>query len=133
MILGSPALDGAGRIYVGTMEGALYCLRQDDGEFIWRFDAEGGLFSSPALDGAGRVYVASVTLPYVLDALTGALHWKFRTSAAIYLPAAAVRDGRPRVVFVGSTDWNCTRFEQTTVTCVESDARVTHAAELSAA
>ena len=51
LILGSPALDGAGRIYVGTMEGALYCLRQDDGEFIWRFDAEGGLYSSP---GVGR-------------------------------------------------------------------------------
>lgn len=108
LILGSPALDGAGRIYVGTMEGALYCLRQDDGGFIWRFDAEGGLYSSPALDGGGRVYVGSVdSYLYALDALTGALHWKFRTSAAIYSsPAASVRDGTGRgYVFVGSTDW----------------------------
>ena len=108
LILGSPALDGMGRIYVGTMEGALYCLRQDDGGFIWRFDAEGGLYSSPALDGAGRVYVGSVdSYLYALDALTGALHWKFRTSAAIYSsPAAALRDGSGRgYVFVGSTDW----------------------------
>ena len=44
---------------------------------------------------------------YALDALTGALHWKFRTSAAIYSsPAASVRDGTGRgYVFVGSTDW----------------------------
>ena len=96
---------------MGTMEGALYCLRQDDGGFIWRFDAEGGLYSS-ALDGGGRVYVGSVdSYLYALDALTGALHWKFRTSAAIYSsPAASVRDGTGRgYVFVGSTDWKLSR------------------------
>ena len=60
--LGSPALDGMGRIYVGTMEGVPYCLRQDDGGFIWRFDAEGDC-TSPALDGAGRVYGGSADLP----------------------------------------------------------------------
>ena len=33
------------------MEGAMYCLRQSDGSFLWRFDAEGGIYASPALDG----------------------------------------------------------------------------------
>ena len=108
LILGSPALDGVGRIYVGTMEGALYCLRQSDGEFLWRFDAEGGLYSSPALDGQGRVYVGSVdSYLYALDSETGEMAWKFRTNAAIYSsPAASVRDSRGvGYVFVGSTDW----------------------------
>ena len=29
----------------------MYCLSQSDGSFLWRFDAEGGIYASPALDG----------------------------------------------------------------------------------
>ena len=57
LIMGSPALDDHGQVFVGTMQGAMYSLRQEDGGFLWRFDAEGGLYSSPALDGNGRLYV----------------------------------------------------------------------------
>ena len=105
LILGSPALDAQGRIFIGTMEGAVYCLTQTDGSFVWRFDAEGGVYSSPALDGEGTLYVGSVDgYLYALSAATGALAWKFRTNAAVYSsPAIAPSD--VGLVFVGSTDW----------------------------
>jgi outer membrane protein assembly factor BamB len=103
--MGSPALDDEGRIFIGTMEGAMYCLRQSDGSFVWRFDAEGGIYASPALDGNGRLYVGSVdSYLYALNSTTGALAWKFRTNAAIY-SSAAIADGDAGLVYVGSTDW----------------------------
>ena len=108
LIMGSPALDRDGRIFVGSMDGSLYALRQSDGGFIWQFDAEGGLYSSPALDGEGRLYVGSVdSYLYALDSATGRLAWKFRASAAIY-SSPAVSPGGPEgggLVFVGCTDW----------------------------
>ena len=108
LIMGSPALDRDGRIFVGSMDGSLYALRQSDGGFIWQFDAEGGLYSSPALDGEGRLYVGSVdSYLYALDSATGRLAWKFRASAAIY-SSPAISPGGPEgggLVFVGCTDW----------------------------
>jgi len=105
-ILASPALDGLGRIYVGTMEGSMYCLNQTNGEQIWRFDAEGGLYSSPSLDGHGRLFVGSVdSYVYALESVTGGLIWKFRTSAAVYSSPAMSPGDADATVFVGSTDW----------------------------
>lgn len=83
----------------------MYCLRQSDGSFVWRFDAEGGIYSSPALDGAGRLYVGSVdSYLYALNSTTGVLAWKFRTNAAVY-SSPAIAGGGEGLVYVGSTDW----------------------------
>ena len=41
----------------------MYCLSQSDGSFLWRFDAEGGIYASPALDGgvASRLHTDTHT------------------------------------------------------------------------
>ena len=109
LVLGSPALDTQGRVFVGSMAGTLYALHSSDGSFLWFFDAEGGLYSSPALDeDTGRLYIGGVDgYLYALRASTGELLWKFRTSGAIYSSptTAPATDRSPGVVFVGSTDW----------------------------
>ena len=108
LVMGSPALDAHGRVFVGSMAGTLHAVRAADGAPLWSFDAEGGLYSSPALDDLGVVYVGGVdSYLYALRADTGALKWKFRASAAIYsspatAPSAAFAGG---LVFVGAADW----------------------------
>lgn len=112
LVLGSPALDNSNRVFVGSMAGTLYALRRSDGEFLWEFHAEGGLYSSPSLDLSDannpKLYIGGVdSYLYALNAATGELLWKFRTSAAIYgspATAPATATSGP-LVFVGSTDW----------------------------
>jgi len=48
--------ESQGRIYLGTEEGNLFCLDQNEGEELWRFRAEGAIRSTPVLTGETVIF-----------------------------------------------------------------------------
>jgi outer membrane protein assembly factor BamB len=69
-----PALD-AGILYVPSYDGALYALKRQGGEILWRFDAGGS--KTVALDGP-RVYLpSSEGSIYALQKSNAKVLWKF--------------------------------------------------------
>lgn len=48
-------------LLVGSHDGFVRCLRQADGELLWKFDCSGALFASPAHDAHARVVYAATT------------------------------------------------------------------------
>jgi eukaryotic-like serine/threonine-protein kinase len=95
----SPAVV-AGRVYVGTAEGSVFCLNAADGEVIWETPTDGCVVSSPAVHD-GFVYVGSVDrCLYALAAATGEKLWRVRTWRPV-VASPLILDGR---VYIGSMD-----------------------------
>jgi parallel beta-helix repeat protein len=98
-VYSSPAV-ADGKVYVGSLDGKVYCLDALTGAHIWNYTT-GQVYSSPAVSD-GRVYVGSY-MPfkvYCLDAATGAHIWNYTTGGQIW-SSPAVADGK---VYVGSLD-----------------------------
>lgn len=95
----SPAVVG-GRVYVGSDDGMLSCLRADDGEVLWQARTEGAVVSSAAVH-QGVVYVGSSDrCLYAFDAEDGRSLWRLRTWRPV-IASPLVLDGR---VYIGSMD-----------------------------
>ncbi len=56
-MVSSPAVS-RGYVYVGSLDGKVYCLNAATGEKVWEFVTGDAVFSSPAVSG-GNVYVGS--------------------------------------------------------------------------
>ena len=70
-----PVLEGS-TLYLPSYDGALYALKRENGEVIWRFDAGG---SKTVLIDADRLYLpASEGMVYALDKSSGKIQWKFQ-------------------------------------------------------
>ncbi|MBI4876956.1 MAG: PQQ-binding-like beta-propeller repeat protein [Acidobacteria bacterium] len=69
-----------GRLFVGTVEGDIHCVRAADGEILWTRHTTGGVYPSPATDGQTVYTGAWGGHYYALDAETGDIRW------AYYLP-----------------------------------------------
>jgi hypothetical protein len=89
----------AGRVFVATHAGNVYCLRAEDGEGIWRFRAQGPFLHSPAVAG-GRVLAASSDGNlYALNPDTGKLEWRYWAGYGGFSAAPVVDAG---LVFLGT-------------------------------
>jgi uncharacterized repeat protein (TIGR01451 family) len=89
-----------GRVYVGVMNGKMYCLDALSGAQEWVYHA-GGPIPHTAAVASGRVYFGALDgRVYALDALNGEVAWTYQTDGPIYSAPAAV-DG---TVFIGSLD-----------------------------
>ncbi len=108
----SPAVAG-GRMYVGSIQGTVYCLNTTTGASIWNYTTlYGGLgvYSSPAVAG-GCMYVGSDQgTVYCLNATTGTLNWSYTTGNSVY-SSPAVSGG---CVYVGSDDGKVYCLDATT-------------------
>jgi outer membrane protein assembly factor BamB len=103
----SSPLATAGRIYVGSQDGTVYCLLAKSGRIVWRYRAGGAVKAAPAFS-QDRIFVAayggSVT---ALRAKDGKVVWRAGTSgrsfgrAGNFYGTPAVRFGR---VYAGNTD-----------------------------
>jgi outer membrane protein assembly factor BamB len=82
---GSPAVDGRGRIYAGTIGGRLYALEDNLSE-RWHFDlpqGENAINSTPAVGDDGSVYFGSWNnRVYCLEA-DGSQRWEFDTRGPV--------------------------------------------------
>ena len=106
-VLSSPAAVG-GFVYVGSMDGYVYCLNATTGAFVWNYTMGGAVYSSPAVVGGlvyvGSEYVEPISRPYTsyvycLNATTGSLVWSYQLTYDFVDTSPAVVGG---FVFVGS-------------------------------
>jgi outer membrane protein assembly factor BamB len=70
-------------LYVGAMNGNVYCLSIADGQIKWTFPTGGPVGGSPAYSG-GIIYIASTDRNlYALNAINGDKIWNWTTTAGI--------------------------------------------------
>ena len=107
-VVSSPAVAN-GYVFVGSNEGAVYCLNSSNGELVWYYPSGSAVESSPAIDN-GRVYIGSYDgNVYALNATSGAKLWNSTIGSnveaspgSIYSSPAVVGG----VVYIGSYDGN---------------------------
>jgi len=104
-ISASPVVAG-GQVFVGTQEGAFFCLDLATGEEIWQFKTEGPV-SAPAAVLENRVYFGDTYgFVYALDTANGSEIWRFETDGQIEGGINIVASGDEGArIFVGSHDF----------------------------
>jgi outer membrane protein assembly factor BamB len=112
----SPTIVGS-RLYIGTAEGNVYCLRASDGKTLWRYQVGGPVKGAITYD-RGRVFFGSYDGNlYSLRATTGKLLWKASSGRdwsgghGHFYSTPAVAYSR---VYVGSTDHIVYAFDERT-------------------
>jgi outer membrane protein assembly factor BamB len=104
--LGSSAAVVDGKIYVGSNDGAVYCINAADGSQIWKVSLSQGYsaaISSSIAVADGKLYFGCYNGDvYCLDASTGAQVWAYTTDSSVQSSPAVVNGH----VYVGSWDGN---------------------------
>lgn len=78
-------------VYIGAADKEIFAFSADNGEEIWRFETENGIWAQPALSDSGTLFVSSLDRNlYALDAETGEVMWQTSLSGAL--------SGRPVLV-----------------------------------
>lgn len=101
-ILGGPAIDDQGNVYVSSQDGRVHCFAPD-GSLNWIFSgATDWMESAPTIGADGTVYAGSWDgVLYAIDGANGSLKWSFATGAVLIGSPAVGSDG---TVFMGSND-----------------------------
>lgn len=99
-VYSSPAVDGAGTIYVGSEDAKLYAVNPDGTE-AWSYTTGGAVNSSPAIAPDESIYVGSDDGKLHALKSDGTFRWTYQTGAAIGSSPAIGLDG---TIYVGSTD-----------------------------
>lgn len=82
-ISASPVIDVLkGRIYVGTDDGSLVCVRAADGSEIWRYVSRGPVLQPPVLSDGLVLFSNEASQVYALDADTGKYRWQHKGEEA---------------------------------------------------
>jgi outer membrane protein assembly factor BamB len=83
---GQPEIDPKHRrVFVGSSDRGLYCVRAEDGHVLWRFETVGFVNGAPLYDERENVvyFGSNDGALYKLDADTGRLRWRFATNAEV--------------------------------------------------
>jgi len=97
----SPAVDN-GYVYVGSIDGAVYCIDASNGQWVWYYPTGSAVVSSPAINN-GIVYIGSDNdNVYALNATNGAKLWNYTTGGEVTSSPAVVNSA----VYIGSDDGN---------------------------
>lgn len=97
-IVSSPVVEG-GKVYFGSDDGQLYCLRVADGEKLWSFATEDMIEAPPLICGETVYFGSSDFFFYALDAASGELRWKHEVDDKILGGANFLRNP------AGDGDW----------------------------
>lgn len=86
-------LVGGARVWVGSGKGWLYCLASLEGRILWRFKADGPIYSNLLLDGEKVFFGDGDGHFYAVDVDKGELLWQFDASSSIISPPGSYRGG----------------------------------------
>jgi outer membrane protein assembly factor BamB len=101
----SPALT-ADRVVFGGRDKRLHCVRKDNGEEIWAFQARGKVDSSPVIVGDKVVVGSEDGNLYMVKLADGTEVWSYEIGEAVTSSPAVVNG----IVVVGSEDGNVYAF-----------------------
>lgn len=105
----SPTVVGS-RVFIGTAEGNVYCLRASDGKTLWSYHVGGPVKGAIAYDRRKVFFGSYDGRFYALTAATGRLLWTASSSGHFYsTPSVAYSR-----VYVGSTDHSVYAFNENT-------------------
>lgn len=94
---GQPVMWG-NNLFIGSLDGHLYCFNSDTGEVRWAY-AAGRMYKSSACFYRGRLYIGNVdNFVRCIDGLTGDLVWSYNTHTDIDSSPVVYGD----TVYVGS-------------------------------
>ena len=92
-----------GKVYVGSLDGKLYCLNAETGALLWAVQTTGAILSSPTYVAGDGLYFASLDgFVYKLNVANGNVLWNQSTPIGTNIQmmgTPAVGDGK---VFIGS-------------------------------
>lgn len=100
----SPAIS-RGKVFVGSADGYVYCLKIEDGTKEWAFKTGGEVESSPLVLGGKLLVGSSDAFLYALDTTNGNLVWKYETGDKILGAPNWTRNAGKDAVLVGSYDF----------------------------
>jgi len=99
LISGSPAMAGDRKLYLGSKDGAVYCVSALDGRALWKYPPGAGtsiepILSSPTIiDNDTLLARAGPKLVVALNRQTGELKWEYRLATPPERPKAAATGG----------------------------------------
>lgn len=94
-VISSPVVSD-GVVYVGSTDGSMYALGQNDGTVKWKFATRGPVLSTAAVAN-GLVYFGSVDGNiYAVDAATGKERWRFATKGERRFTAPGIHGAIPK-------------------------------------
>jgi len=104
MVESSPATYD-GRLFVGCMDGNLYCYDAENGKEIWNFETGGPIYSSPAIFEKRIYFGSNDSNVYCVDWEDGSLLWKFEGPSGFQSSPVITGDfdNKPRV-YIGCND-----------------------------
>lgn len=74
-IRSSPTVVG-NKVYVGSLDGKVYCLKAENGYVLWTYQTDGPIFGSPVYH-QGTIYITSTDrYLYALNATDGSFKWR---------------------------------------------------------
>ena len=88
-LVGSPAVDAGGNIYIGSLDDYLYCLKPD-GSLNWKVQLDADINSSPVIAPNNRVLIATQTRLYSYT-FEGVPKWNYEITT--YATPAVSSDG----------------------------------------
>jgi len=100
----------SGKVYLGTLRGALHAMEAATGKDLWVFQAGGPILHAAAADGEKVFFGAADGKVYALNTGDGGLAWTHRTGAAVW-NAPALHGG---LLLVGSRDGRLYALEAAT-------------------
>lgn len=90
-IMAQPAVD-KGYIYTGSMDSSLYCVREQNGEIQWQFNADSSIITSPRLYKDNILFGTVEGYFYCLEKSNGRLIWKSQANRDILEMPAVMED-----------------------------------------
>ena len=89
----APALNGEGKLFIGTLANELIALNKMEGVVEWRFPTNDAIWSRPLLD-EGILYFGDISGNfYAVDAVSGTLKWDLQNGGGIVGTPAVIQDG----------------------------------------
>ncbi len=93
-VLGTPAVVD-GKLYVGTLSGALFAIDATSGAKLWNANLKGSIWSSPALDG-DNLFIGTVNgtagFFYVIDSATGTIKREIPEESSVIATPLVLKD-----------------------------------------
>ena len=91
-------------MYIGSTDGSLYSLLEQNGQQRWSFPAGGWAASTPTIGGSYIYFGSNNGYVYSVDTESGLLRWKYKTGEAVWAQPLLFNSAGSALLVAGSND-----------------------------